>query len=250
MKESPFTKIIVGIAVFLFGALVTHIWNRYRNRTKRLRWSAEYYRIAYAADDTYFGKVEVLYNDRPVTNLYLALIQVQNENTSDLEDVVVNIACLDGSTLLVSHGALQGSLQLLPLTDEFTNALSDIESANLEYLITRRDYKIPVLNRGAIANFTILLSRTDTLQPNLTLACDHVGVQLVQREPDVMILGVPRRQALFSGWVVTLAASIALAMLVDSKWIIAVAAWLLGLHVLNIGSVGQKCWKWIGRLLS
>jgi len=116
-------KVVEGVFLFLFGALVDHLWNRYRGRPVLLRWTAEYVRLA-ASSDVPFAKVDVLYNNHPVTNVYLASIQLQNESNSDLQNVVVNLACLEGSRVLISEGRLAGSLQSLPFTLAFDQALT------------------------------------------------------------------------------------------------------------------------------
>lgn len=244
------SQILVGIAVFLFGALVTHLWNRYRRRLRRLRWSAEYHRLAVAAEDVAFGKVEVLYNGAPATNLHLGVIQLQNESASDLQDVVVNMACLEGSTIVVSQGALAGSLQNIPFTDEFNQALRNTEQPNLAYLTTHRDYRVPVLNRGATANFALLLHRNDALQPNVTVACDHVGVQLRRQAPAAMFWGVPLVRAQVVGLAASFITAAVLAAMLVSTWVVGLGSWALGVLVLSIGAVIIRGWRAILRLLS
>ncbi len=244
------SQILVGIVVFLFGALVNHLWNRYRRRLRCLRWSAEYHRLAVAAEDVAFGKVEVLYNKAPATNLHLAAIQLQNESASDLQGVVINMACLEGSTILVSQGALAGSLQNIPFTEEFNRALSNREHPNLAYLTTHRDYRIPVLNRGATANFAVLLHRNDALQPNLTVACDHIGVQFRRQAPAAMFWGVPLVRAQIVGLVASFISAAVLAALLVSTWVVGLGSWAFGVLMLAFGAMIIKGWRSILRLLS
>lgn len=54
---------VVGLPVV--GALLLHVWNRYKGRMARLFWSAEHIPMALATTDTGFGEVQVLYNGQP-----------------------------------------------------------------------------------------------------------------------------------------------------------------------------------------
>ncbi len=71
---TPKESILAGLGIFLFGALVTQLWNRYRTRLRRPRWSDSYHKVAVAGEHAYVGKIKVLYNDNPVENVYTALM--------------------------------------------------------------------------------------------------------------------------------------------------------------------------------
>ena len=175
---TPLQEILLLIA----GAVCNHFWARFRGRLVKLRWAVQYHRVAVSAQDAAFGTIQVLHNNRPVNNLHIATLQIQNESVRDLQNVELNIACFDGSTILVSEGALSESLQQIPLTTAFNQSLQQavqnlaaVPGTILSYLLTRRDYFLRVLNRGATANFVLLIERNDTSPPNITVACDHVG---------------------------------------------------------------------------
>lgn len=245
--------VIRGAIIFLFGALVTHLWNRLRERPTLLRWTTQYVRLA-ASSDVAFAQVDVLYNGQPVTNLYLANVQLQNESNSDLQDVVVNLACLDGSRVLISEGRLAGSLQTLPFTAFFDQALTDaIETpaqAIWPYLNTRRDYQIPVLNRGAVVSFILLLTRDDALQPEVQLACDHMGVRVVHQPPVWALWGIPMKHGVVTGLILGLALVLLLSRLISSPVLAGLSAWSIGVLSSLIGVGILRTWRWLVRLIA
>ena len=243
-------EILLAITLIIFGALLKHIWTRYRARIKTLRWSDSYHRVAVALEASTFGKVEVSHNGIPVTNLYTASIEVQNESTSDLKDVVINIACLDGSTILSSFALIEGSLNYLNWTYEYSQQLSTATGEQIDAVLARRDYHVPVLNRGAKANFFMLLQRNDTLQPKVSLGCDHLGFRVRYHAPGIMWWGVPDSQARGIGVAVTFAISVFLAGILTSKWIIGLGAWILGITVVLFGVGTVKACRALSRLLS
>ena len=238
------------IALFLFGALVTHVWGKYRNRPKAVRWSASYWKVAVAAAHPQFGTVEVSYNGTQVKNVHTGWIEVENESNADLQEVVVNMACLEQSRILVSTASLGGSLQTIPFTDSFWAALSNPQPPDIQYLTTHRDYRIPVFNRGAKATFVLLLNRDDAAQPMVDVSCDHLGVQFRRRPPTVIFLGVPQEHARWTGIVLTLIGSIFLCVSLTSAWAIGLSSWALGILCLLFGALLVKLWRWIGKQLS
>ena len=250
MSPETLNQILLGILLFLFGALVNHVWNRYRSRLKPIHWSAWYFKVAVAAADPLFGTIEVRHDGSPVANVHTASVQVENGSNSDLENVVINVACLERSRILRAMGAMQGSLQPIPFTANFWNALSDPEHRFAAYVSTHSDFQIPVLNRGAKANFSFLLSRGDALEPRLTVTCDHLGIEFKQRPSAVMLLGVPTMQAVWVGLAASFICVVALVVRVHSTWVTGFLAWVLGCcgSLLGVGVI--RTWRWCGRQLS
>jgi hypothetical protein len=239
------------------GAVCNHFWARFRGRLTKLRWAVQYHRVAVSAQDAAFGTIQVLHNNRPVNNLHIAALQVQNESVRDLQDVELNIACLDGSTMLVSEGSLAGSLQQIPFTVTFNQALqqafqnpTNIPQATLNYLVTRRDYLIRVFNRGVIANFVLLIERNDNNPPNLTVTCDHVGVRLRRHAPAVMLLGENQLHAALVGLAVGFVIILVMTWFISLKWVLGLSAWLVGCFGSVIGVLVLKCWRQLVRWFS
>jgi len=244
-------------ALLAAGAVCNHFWARFRGRLTKLRWAVQYHRVAVSAQDAAFGTIQVLHNDRPVNNLHIGTLQVQNESVRDLQDVELNIACLDGSTVLISEGALAGSLQQVPFTAAFNQSLQqafqnppNLPPGTLNYLLTRRDYLIRVFNRGATANFVLLIERNDNNSPNLTVTCDHVGVRLRRHAPAVMLLGENQLHAALVGLAAGLIIILVMARFIPFKWVLGFSAWLVGCFGSVIGVLVLRCWRQLVRWFS
>ena len=241
-------------ALLAVGAVCTHFWARFRGRLTKLRWAVQYQRVAVSAQDAEFGTIQVRYNNRLVNNLHIATLQVQNESVRDLQDVELNIACLAGSTVLISEGALAGSLQRIPFTATFEQSLQqalqnppNLPPGMLNYLRTRRDYLIRVFNRQAIANFVLLIERNDNSSPNITVTCDHVGVRLRRHAPAAMFLGENQLHAALVGLAAGFIIILVMARFIPSKWVLGFSAWLIGCFGLVIGVLVLKCWRQLVR---
>lgn len=245
-------QVIRAVILVLFGALVTHLWNRFRGKPTLLRWTDQYVRLAVSTDAA-LATVEVLYNGAPVTNLYLASVQFQNESNTDLQNVIVNLACLEGSRILLSEGNLAGSLQSLPFAPAFdqalTTAIQNPAQANWAYLNTRRDYLVPVFNRGALTNFVLLLTRDDLLEPRVQLACDHVGARVIHQPAVWVLWGIPMKQGIIVGVIAGLALALAVSLNTSSPLVAALFAWLIGLTSSFIGVAILRAWRWLTRLM-
>jgi hypothetical protein len=223
---------------------------------KSLSWSIEYVRLAVAAAHPLLGTIQILYNNRPVTNLHFAVIRLRNESNADLQDVVVNLGSLEGSRFLVSYGLLTGGLQYFPVTQEFDRVLRDSDPAHaaqrMEYILRRRDYRIPVLNRGATADLVVLTERDDVAEPKVNVACEHPGVKLVQQTTAPLMIWGERftKTVAIMGVIIGLATTVILARLIPSPWIVGLAAWLIGASGTAMAIIVVKFWRFLLRVLS
>ena len=79
---------IANVAGALSAAMAIHLWARFRRRMVTLRWIGSTQAFALSGADALHGTVEVLYNGHPADNVYVVTIQVSNETTTDLADIV------------------------------------------------------------------------------------------------------------------------------------------------------------------
>lgn len=234
---------------FALGGIVTHLWVRYRRRLRPLRWSDTYQRIAGTAGHPAIGTLEVRFNGVTITNVHLATVLVQNDSSSDLENVTLNFALSQGTAILASLGQVRGNTRWLPFTEQFLAMAQGSDETSKQYVAGRRDYVVPVLNRDAIAVFEFLVSRTDALEPKVFLECDHAGVVLRHQKPAQSLWGIPRNRALVVGTVVGLVVVAALAQYVRRPLVVAFCSWSLGYLVLLVGIALLWLWRSLLRLL-
>jgi len=247
------------VSGFLLGAIATHLWLRLVSRMTSLRWEVQHQNVATSIEYALFGRVQVLYNDKPVTNLRLCTVQLENESSRDLTDVEVTLAYSDGTNFLSGGGALQGAANWLPFTnrynDVFTrafkpNANLNLSNTDVDYVRTRREYRIPVLNRGSRVNFYFLVVPSPTSGPKLQLTCVHPGVRLQERPQQAMLLGVPRNQAAVVGLIIALALTLWVPSTLSNPWAIASTAFLFGTFGSLFGVLAIKTYRRLARLLT
>lgn len=247
MTAEAQTRIWVGLLLLFAGAAINHFWGKYRNRLRKLRWSAWHTKIAVAAEDPYFGKVEVTYDGNKIANVHTTYIRLVNGSNADLKDVVVSIAYLDGSRIYRGRGLLEGGLQNFPFSDDFSNAIKRAQPDDPKYIWTHRGFRIPVFNRYAQANFYLLVGRDDAATPVVTVGCQYVGARLVFEQQPAMLLGVPIAQASGAGIFATFLLTVWVVLRLSSAWKVGLAAWLLGSCSTVVGAALLGFWKWLGR---
>lgn len=188
-------------------AVAGHLWRRFRGRMVRLRCEVTHVPVT-NTPATIGTQVEVRYLGVSTPYLFQCSVVVENDSTTDLENITLNLAYKDGTIFISGGGAVDASNQTLPLLAAFveaysrSSALSDEErptSPEWQYTSTHRDFLIPVLNRGARARFLFTVHGVSAGLPQLTASCDHVGVRLIMQAPRQLFLGVPTNSAALWG---------------------------------------------------
>ena len=214
----------VGGAVL--GAVVVQLWRQYLQRMVTVRWSVTHETLAAGGESPMWGRIDILHDGKPVGNLIQwCRVEIENESGSrDLSDVVVRLQYDPGTAILNGGGALEGNNQALPLAPSFSaeiNRYLAIPEADRQTTSTdfyrRREYLIPVLNRGvkAIALFLVIPTVSN---PTLRVYCDHLNVRLKHRPERPMIFGVVQKHAGWIGLGVGSLVAVALAMSLTNIW--------------------------------
>lgn len=246
MKE----KIIIGFATFILGACFNHVWDKFRKRTLLLKYTVWHYPLGTSGHDPRFGSVKLLYNDNPVNNLFMSTILLSNENNKDLTNLELNIVCDQESMIIISHGRNKSSLNDLTFTDKYTQVLVSNKPESLGYIITRRDYKIPVLNRGDKIDIVLLTTNRQGKQPVLTVSCDYPGVRIKYAQVYQELFGEPLPQSALLGSLIALLLCGPIIFFVGNKTIAIWVAVVLGLFASMLGVVVRKACKFIVKMLS
>jgi hypothetical protein len=242
---------LVGLPVA--GAIASHLWSRYRRRLAGIRWSAEYQPFAFATDDFGWGKVEILYDGQPTKNLHVINMALQNASSHDLQDVRLDLVMDSGTHVLRSAGAVRGSLQPLPFAPDYAHILTDagkrvLTSVELDYWAGRSPFLIPVLNRRAVADIRLLVSREDHSTPQVTVGCDNKGVRLTHQPFVLEHLGVRQGQAQVVGVILTLAILSFAVFSGWSGWKLGALAWISGAFAMSIGALAIRTWRALVRM--
>lgn len=244
---------LIGLPVA--GAILLHLWTRFRGRLARLFWSAQHTPMALSTEDLGFGQVQVLYNGQPTVNLHVTQVLLRNTSTKDLTDLHAHLAYLEGTRILRSIGFIPGGLEALPHADNFDQLLTtavaqQASAAQIDYLLRNHEYRIPVLNRGSAVQFGLLVTRDDHSRPTISLDVTHPGVRLEYREPGTDIFGVRRAHAQIAGLVFGSLTALAVIALGASSFVSGLTGWLLGAFLLALGALVVKVIRGVSGLLS
>lgn len=240
----------------VLAALASHLWRRFRHRMILLRCQIVH---TPAANSAGLGaEFEVKYGGQSAPNLFLCSVTIQNDSSKDLAGVVVNLAYKDGTIFLTGGGSIIGSTKFLPLTaeylEQFARALAlptqEEQSSATLVLNTRRDYLLPVFNRGARAQFAFTVHGVSSATPNLSVGCDHVGVRFVLQPPRQLFWGEPNARAAFTGLAAGIGLLLLLPHVVGSSWSVSWWMFFIGATTIVIGALLLKGWRLLTRVLS
>ena len=120
---------------------------------------------------------------------------------------------------------------------------------DIKAAMSRREFVMPIFNRGTRLRFNFLVSVQPDRLPLLNAACDHLGVRMYQRPAKQMLLGVVRDHAAWAGLLVGLALAIVIGVWIDTVWLAALLAFLLGSFSLLLGVPLVKYWQWLTRAI-
>ena len=248
---------LVAAAGAGLGALVVQIWRQYLQRMVTVRWSVTHETLAAGGDSPIWGRIDILHDGTPAGNLIQwCKVEIENESGSrDLSDVVVRLQYDPGTAFLSGGGALEGSNQALPLAPSFATEIDRflaMPEADRKTMPTdfycRREYLIPVLNRGAKAN-ALFLVRPTVSNPTLRVYCDHLNVRLKHRPERPMIFGVVQAHARWTGLGVGSLVAVFLAMSLTNIWAAAFVALLVGWYGQLLGVAVIRAWRWLVRAI-
>ena len=243
------------VVPLVLGGLATHLWQRYLNRLAAFRWTAMHTHIAVSGDHPHFGKVEVLWNGSPTKNLHFCTIELENESSRDFSDVEIRIVYADGSQIY-GEGQLSGTTQFMPWTkryvaevDALTKAEAHKADPAVHNALARREYVIPVFNRGTRFFITYLVN-SPVEAPYVNVTLDHVGVRAYQRpQRPNMLYGVWQTYAAVVGLLAALIITVVTSLLTRRIWLVATITFTVAAVGSLLGAGIIRAWRWIVRVV-
>jgi len=240
----------------VIGAVVLQLWRRYLSRMVTVRWSVTHENIALGGHNPDFGNVEILYNGNPAGNrLQACRVEVENESGSqDLSALEVRLEYDANHAIFLSGGGfVDGDNDWLQWAPNFQAQVNQYLATQPppagDHLFRRRDYLIPVFNRGAKAIFVFLV-RSDVPLPNLRVYCQHLTVRLRHQPQRPMLLGVVQSHAGIVGAIAgLLLAAILSATPMMHRWVPIFIALAVGWYGAFLGVGVIRAWRWLVRMV-
>ena len=246
-------KALLPGITFLLGLLTKHVFDLWKNRLPRIKYRIYKSFLAASSQDALFGSVQVLHNNHPVRNLYMVKIVLQNSSNKDFKDVPMLLWCDSGSMILISYGVKIGSVEPLEFTKDYNDLIANVNNMNVQQVqqvLSRRKYLIPVLNRDDIIEFSCLLTNTEGKEPNLYLESSREGLRL---EPTFiqpqLFLGEPQSTAALLGLFATGILLIPIVYFGTSVVWISAISWLAGAFCLLPGVFILKMVRWMRKIV-
>ena len=239
----------VALVAAVAGGLVTQLVTALRARTARFRYSTRVERVGTSADDPMFGEVRVQWRNNDVRNLYTAVIEIENTSGRDFEDVDLTIYTGNNTLLLSERTAMIGSPNVVPWSPDYKARLEvpaggAVTQAQWDTYNHRREYLVPVFNRGQVLEFYYACTRpNDDSLPHVFVNAPVKGVKLLYRQTANLVLGVPFELALVRGTVSALLVSALAAWLSGSIWIATAVGFLAGYTALAQGALVSKAMR-------
>lgn len=239
-------KILIALSSVVSGMFLKHLWDRFKNRIAKLEYEVFHNYLGATESNPYFGTVQILYNDNPVTNLFMSKVVIENTNQKDLGEFELNIGANVDSLIIVSHGNKAGSVKPLEFTEKYMQLLAD----NSPNLLLSRDYLIPCLNRGEKVEISMLITNTKGLRPFVTVSCEVAGVKLKESKYHPKIFGEPQRASSILGCLLVVIAAFPMAKYIENNYLAVYFAAIAGLFAIFIGVGLRKASRFLINLLS
>ena len=246
-------ELVLYVALPAAGAVIGHLWTRFRSRMATLRWTAQCEPMAFATQDFGWGKVEILYDNQAVGNLHIITVRITNESQIDLQTVELHFHLDDGTFVLRSMAQVVGALEALPFAPEYAAMLAtagqrELTAAEIAVWGRRSYFTVPVLNRGASIDVRFLVGRSDHITPTVALDCNHLGVRVRHEPPAEQFLGVSQTLAAWLGLAFGFGVVVIVVRAALATWSGATAAWLAGVLGVVVGAGVIWAWRGVRRL--
>jgi hypothetical protein len=180
--EHQFLRNIVGYILpgvtFVLGLIVNYYFNRITNKIPKLKYKINKSFLGISAQDNLFGKVQILYNDVPVENLFLCTLNLENTSRMDFKDLEFTVWCDIDTIILVAHASKMGKIDPLALSDKYLNEWNNINEQNGKLILSKRIYYVPVFNRDEIISLSCLVTNLGKKEPGIYINCDYPGIKV------------------------------------------------------------------------
>jgi hypothetical protein len=239
-----------GLGV-IFGAIITATATALQGRIRILTYKVNHEHVALSSDDANFGSVKATWQDHPVVNLYVSTLTLENTSAKDFQNLEFCIYAPNETILLGQYTCLVGKPCAIKFTDAFQKRIEvppNSQPTQLQWDLYnhRREYVIPVFNRGQKAEIRFLTTVPKGGPPHLWLDITHPGLD-AKLLPNDLVWGVPRKMSVSVGAGVCIFVYFTSCILFNS-WAAAAMCLFAGLFGQPLGAVSWKIFRFLFRL--
>lgn len=245
--------IISGFISFAIGGIggliMSWLTQRILNKRGVFLYSIHNNRVGLTETHPVFGNVVVTWNNNTVSNLYLTTIVLKNNSMNDYEDIPLS-AYTSNTRLLTEFTSIVGTPNILVWTENYQKLVQVAEGSlptenQYQTYNSRRDYNIPILNRGESVKLSYLNALIEGEIPYIFLSIAKKGIKLKLQVEKNQILGVPQLDATIIGFFITFILVCLLITNISNLWLIGLFSLFLGLIVQLPGVYSIKLYRYI-----
>jgi hypothetical protein len=247
---------ISAFAWMVAGIVVTIIANKMHNKTGLFRYTLSYDKLGMSADDHIFGDVRATWKGTQVSNLYLYTIELENSTSTDYENIEFHVYSGDDTIILTERTGVVDSPNIIKWSDAFEARMSVPEGEQPDEQATktyshRREYELPVINRGQKLRFQYLCTKPNDFSdnPGIYIHSPSKGIKLKQSSsPSVVInpiWGVPVPVAIARALILSVLVVLACGIWIESIWAASIIAMVFGLSAQQFGALFYKAERFI-----
>jgi len=198
---------LTPILTATLGFIAAIIIERFKNRTVLLKSKRNVFQLATATKNSFWGDIEVLYNDRKTNHLSLITIEIKNDSNIDLENVNVDFWVDENSQMLAYQGNYNENGNSILLEEKYAKEFGDVIKLNkedmrlkeenpthetspdlrlsLRYILANKTLNLPVFNRNTSIKIQLLCENFIGQVPKLSVSILHKSCKVVQEEDEV-----------------------------------------------------------------
>lgn len=189
-------------------------------------------------------------------NLHIVFVEVENTSSRDFENVDLKVYTGSETVLLNERSSVVGTPYIVDWSQHFKASLvvapGAMPTANQWDIYNHsREYRLPVLNRGQLLQFSYLCTRPlDDAPPAVFVATQLKGAKLKYQVRSNLVLSVPVQVALSRGLVIAAAVVVASGLSLRNVWAASGISMAVGLFAQLVGALEYKAERWLRNLIT
>ena len=240
---------IVALSAFI-GAVLSYLVVVIRRRRSLFTYVATHNTAAISSSDPVFGTIAVTWQGNAVANLYASTVELHNRSPNDYENIKVRVFSND-TQLLAERTEILDTTNVVEFTPEYQQEIHVAPGAaasqdQIDLYSRRRDYLLPVFNRGQKCRFSFLNSTHDpNSTPTLWLEVIHKGVKCEYYVEPQLFWGVPQPLSALLGVIIGFLIVVIMLRFISDPWTTALISFLIGTIALVPGAIALKSYYWV-----
>lgn len=195
----------------LLGVVVTAVYTVIRSRRSRLRWQVNHQSLGSSTNAPAIGQIAITHNGKPITNLVLSTVTVENDYWRDFRNISVCVKIQEGHQVLIEEAQRTGELKNLEWSQRYSTSFDNLlrtaaagQKISDEGALVRREYAVPVLNRGESITMRFLVDAVPPLPAYCQVSVEaEAAIAVYERPAEIRMARAEVLRAFFIGLLLT-----------------------------------------------